>query len=337
LNSRQRIKKIIGGEAADRCGFWLGNPHRDTLPICHKYFGTSTEEELHQKLGSDFRWICPQYMDTTYRHPDGKGIFDLWKHKKSLGEAGPLATCENVEEVEQFDWPNPDYLDFGEVRTVLENAGDYYRASGFWAPFFHDVMDLVGMENYLVKMFTNPVIIHAITARVCGFYLEANERFYRAAGDLVDGYFFGNDFGTQIDLLLTPQQFDDFILPWFRKFIRQAHDHGCQVILHSCGSIHRIIGKLIEEGVNCLHPLQAKARNMDADTLARDFKGQIAFMGGIDTQDLLVHASPAEVKEAVRRVRQLLGPGYIVSPSHEALLPDVPPQNIAAMAEAAQE
>jgi uroporphyrinogen decarboxylase len=60
-------------------------------------------------------------------------------------------------------------------------------------------------------------------------------------------------------------------------------------------------------------------------------------MGGIDTQQLLVHGTPHEVKADVRRVRDLLGPRLIVSPSHEALLPNVPPQNLEAMAMAALE
>jgi uroporphyrinogen decarboxylase len=74
---------------------------------------------------------------------------------------------------------------------------------------------------------------------------------------------------------------------------------------------------------------------MDADTLAKDFKGKIAFMGGIDTQDLLVNATPEQVEAEVRRVKKALGPCLIVSPSHEALLPNVPPENIEAIAHAA--
>lgn len=72
---------------------------------------------------------------------------------------------------------------------------------------------------------------------------------------------------------------------------------------------------------------------MDADTLARDYKGKIAFMGGIDTQQLLVHGTPEQVRADVRRVKQLLGPSLVVSPSHKALLPNVPPENVLAMAE----
>jgi uroporphyrinogen decarboxylase len=337
MTPRERIRAIIAGKPADRCGFWMGNPHPDTLPIYHAYFGTSTLEELHLKLGSDLRWLSPQLMESTYRAPDGGGLFDVRRAKKSLGEAGPLAHCVRPEEIEAFDWPRLADLNLTEARNALRSAGEYYRASGFWAPFFHDVMDLLGVEEFMSKMFTHPDVVHAVIARVCGFYLEANEFLYDDSGGEIDGYFFGNDFGTQRELMIGPAHLEEFIMPWFRRLTDQAHGRGYQVLLHSCGSIHRVIGRLIDAGVECLHPLQARAYKMDAETLAKDFGGRVAFLGGIDTQDLLVNGTPAEVKADVRRVKQLLGPRLIVSPSHEALLPNVPPANVAAMAEAALE
>jgi uroporphyrinogen decarboxylase len=335
MNSRERIKQIISGKAADRCGLWLGNPDPATWPILHKYFGTSTNEELRLKLGDDFRWICPDLIAGTYQHPKNKGMFDLGK-KESHGTGGPFANAANINDV-NFEWPNIKYIHLEPCLEALRNAGPYYRASGFWTCFYHNVMDLFGIESYLINMYANPQLVRDVTDRVCGFYYEANEKLYAAAGDLIDGFFFGNDFGTQLDLICGPTQFDQFILPWFEKFTKQAHRHRYQVILHSCGAIHEVIDRLVNLGVNCLHPLQALARNMDAQTLARDFKGKIAFMGGIDTQDLLVNATPEQVKADVRRVKKLLGPCLIVSPSHEALLPNVPPANIEAMAQAVLE
>ncbi|MBN1436416.1 MAG: hypothetical protein JW936_05025 [Sedimentisphaerales bacterium] len=340
MNSRERIRTIISGEAADRCGFWVGNPHDDTLPIYHRYFGTNSLEQLQAKLHDDFRWICPQFYGDCYQHPQGYGMFDegIEKSDNVLDQA-PLANCENVEQLEEIDinWPSPDYLHFDSCLETLKTAGEVYRASGFWTCFYHNVMDLFGMEKYMMDMYANPELVHAVTDKVCKFYYEANERFYEAAGALVDGYFFGNDFGTQLDLICGPKQFDEFIMPWFKKFTDQAHDHGYQVILHSCGAIHKVIDRLISANVDCLHPLQAKAANMDAETLARDFKGKIAFMGGIDTQDLLMNAGPDEIAAEVKRVKDLLGPCLIVSPSHEALLPNVPPENVEAMAKAVVE
>lgn len=337
MTSRERIRGIIDGTPVDRCGLWLGNPHTDSWPALHAYFGTATEEELRQKLGDDLRWICPQFFPGAYRDPQGRGMFDAGLSKARHGQAGPLADCEREGDVADFPWPDPDYLNFDACLAALRSAGDVYRASGFWACFYHNVMDLFGMEEYMVKMYTHPEVVQVVTDRVCGFYYEANERFFAVAGDEIDGFFFGNDFGTQLDLICGPAQFDRFIMPWFGRFIEQAHAHGYQAILHSCGAIHKVIDRLISAGVDCLHPLQALAADMDAATLARDFKGRIAFMGGIDTQQLLVHGTPRDVRDEVRRVRRLLGPRLIVSPSHEALLPNVPPANLEAMAATAVE
>ncbi len=161
--------------------------------------------------------------------------------------------------------------------------------------------------------------------------------FFARTGDLIDAFFFGNDFGTQLNLLVSPDSFREFVFPYFRQLTDLGHRHGLQVILHSCGSIYKVIPDLIDLGVDALHPLQARAATMNAELLARDFAGKIAFMGGIDTQHLLVHGDPESIKEDVRRVKELLGPCLIVSPSHEAILPNVPPRNIEAMAEAAIE
>ena len=339
MDSRELVRRIVAREPAPRCGLWLGNPHPASWPGLHRYFGTSTEEEFRRKLGDDFRWISPSFAATTFPSTAAKGIFNFnWEAAKSShGQAGPLAEVEDPAELARFDWPDPAKLDFSETLADLDAAGPRYRASGFWTPFYHDLMDFFGMDAYFIKMKTRPEVVEAATDRVCGFYYEANERFFDLAGDRVDALFFGNDFGTQLDLMVGPALFDRFILPWFRRFTGQAHRRGDQVVLHSCGSIHRVIPRLIEAGVDCLHPLQAKAARMDAATLARDFGGRIAFLGGVDTQRVLPLGSPEEVKAEVRRVKSLLGPHLIVSPSHEAILPDVPPRNVAAMAEAALE
>lgn len=333
---RELLRRLVAGEPVERCGFWLGNPHPDTWPIMHRHFGTSTEEELRQTLNDDCRWICPQFYDDAYQDPEGRELFDasLDRQKHAVH---PLANCEDHSDLDDFPWPDPQYLNFESCLKDLREAGDVYRLSGFWSCFYHNLMDLFGMEEYMIKMFTNPAVVEAVTDRVCQFYYEANEKFFAEAGDLVDAFFFGNDFGTQNGLICGPEQFNRFILPWLRRFTEQGRKHGYQVVLHSCGAIHDVIEDLIEAGVHCLHPLQAKAANMDADTLARDFKGRIAFMGGIDTQDLLTNGSPSEVKADVKRVFERLQPNLILSPSHEALLPNVPPENVEALAEAAAE
>lgn len=73
---------------------------------------------------------------------------------------------------------------------------------------------------------------------------------------------------------------------------------------------------------------------MSARELAQ-FKNDIAFVGGIDAQSLFVNGTPKDIGDEVKRVRDILGPNIIISPSHEEILPNVPAGNILAMAKAA--
>lgn len=186
-------------------------------------------------------------------------------------------------------------------------------------------------------MYTDPQVVHAATDRLVDFYVEANDRFFREAGDSFDIFLIVNDFGTQRDLFMSLEQFRTFILPGFRRLIEVGKKHGKVIMLHSCGSIYRVIPDLIDAGVDILHPIQAMAAHMDAETLAREFGRDLAFCGGVDTQDKLVNWSPEQIREEVLRLRDVFGGNLIVSASHEEILPNIPIENMIAMARAAKE
>ena len=64
-------------------------------------------EEVRRRLGDDFRWIHAEHY--AYKHPEGKGLFPI-EGKVAHGYSGPFADCEDVAEVEAYEWPNPDGL-----------------------------------------------------------------------------------------------------------------------------------------------------------------------------------------------------------------------------------
>ena len=148
--------------------------------------------------------------------------------------------------------------------------------------------------------------------------------------------FFGNDFGTQLDLIISPENFKRFILPSIKRIIAVGKKYGKKIMLHSCGSIYRVIPMLIDAGIDALHPLQAQATGMSASELAQ-YKNDICFVGGLDAQTFFVNSTPQQIADEVKRVRDILGPNMVVSPSHEEILPNVPAANVLAMARAAKD
>ena len=339
MTGKERLQAILN-HTSDHCGFWHGCPNPASTENLFRVFNVQDDFELGLKLGSSCRWIQPESFGM-YKHPEGKPMFDVLGGQKRIShnQDGVFANCVDVAEVDAFDWPEEKYIDFAPTLAEIDRAAAAGQAvlSGSWSCFFHNVCDFFGMENYFVKMYTDPAVVEAVTEHVVDFYLRINERLFEQNAQKIDMFFFGNDFGSQLDTLISPEMFDRFVMPAFVKFTDQAHRHGMKVLLHSCGSIHRVIPRLIDAGVDALHPIQAQAAHMDAETLAREFNGKVVFVGGVDTQRLLPNATPLQVKEEVYRLRDLFGPNFVVSPSHESILPDVPWENVQAMAEAAAE
>jgi len=337
MNTREFIRELIQGKQVERCGLWIGKPHKQTLKNLGEKIGVFNEEKLHRYFKDEVRWITPHYMKSTYSEPNGRSM-RYWKDLNPHASSDALlAGAQTVDDVHAVEWPDVTYLKFDECLSVLNNTGDYYRLSGFWCPFYHDLTYLFGTEELLIKMMLQPEIVNCALEYLCNFYLQANELFYKQSKGLIDALFFGNDFGSQKDLMISPEQFEIFFLPWIKKFADQAHAYNLHTVLHSCGSIYRIIPQLIEAGVDAIHPVQSKAGSMDADKLSKNFQGKIAFIGGIDTQEILTNGSPEQVFEETLRVKRTLGNNIIIGPAHEVLMPDVPFENIRAMCEAAKE
>lgn len=363
--SREYVEHAIRRERAPGNAFWVGHPSDEAKQIyfarlgveAHQMTGAEArnaessalltkatgadEIDFNLKIGSDMTWITPELDLRCWQHPDGTPMWQPFAQtgaRATLGDAGVFAECEDVREVEAFDWPDPKHLNLESVLQNTRYAHEHGLAvfGGMWCPFFHVLSDFFGMENYFCKMYTDPAVVHAATERVVDFYERANRMVLEQTAPYLSAGFFGNDLGTQLDLMISPECFDEFIYPYIKRIIAGIRAAGLKVAMHSCGAIDRIIPKLIDAGVDILHPLQARAAGMDAHLLASKYGRDLVFMGGVDTQDLLPFGTAKQVFDETLRLRELFGDGFIVSPSHEALLPNVPFENVAAMAEAAK-
>lgn len=336
MTSREKVLKTFRRDPSAPGVMWTGHPNDKTVPIYAQEWGVEpTREAIFNYLSDDCRWIT---ADAGYKHPEGRPAFDpgYGVCRDTLSAPGCFAEAETIADLDKYPWPDPKYLDFTEVYRQIDQHQDKMIFTGMWSCFFHQVADFFGMENYFIKMYECPEVVEALTERIVDFYVEANDKFFAGLGDRADVMFFGNDFGTQRDLFVSPEGFRKFILPSFKRLVAVGKKYGKLIMLHSCGSIYRIIPDLIESGVDILHPIQAQAAGMSALELAQ-YKNDLCFVGGIDAQSFFVHATPSQIRDEVRRVKDILGPGLVVSPSHEEILPNVPAANILAMAQAAHE
>ena len=342
MNSRERFFATVERRPVDRPAAWLGMPDIKAQPALFAHYGVKDMHELKLAVGDDFYAV-----EVPYQSPTSTAIyaaFDWYMdnnvdaEERTLTADGCFKDAEEEEDLAFFQWPDPaEYIDVEECRRRVAMApADKVRLAMCWSAHFQDTCASFGMETALMNMLSNPEIYQAVDRKIVNFYLKANEIFYEATKGQLDAVLIGNDMGSQRGLMLSPQCVRDFVIPGSRKLIEQAHSYGLKVIYHSCGSIVDVIPDLIEAGGDVIHPIQALAAGMEPANLKEKFGGKVSFCGGVDTQDLLVNGTPEMVRAKVRELRTLFPTGLIISPSHEAIMPDVPPANIHALFEEAQ-
>jgi uroporphyrinogen decarboxylase len=342
MTHKERFLATIERKEVDYPASWLGDPSKEANKQLMEYFKVDSPAKVKAILGDDIFQV-----EVPYNHPPANHIacaFDFAVEnedyeERSLTCEGFFANSTSVDDVDKFDWPDPhEHMNPAECEKVVSEAPDDMPVMGMmWSAHFQDACAAFGMETALMKMMLEPELFQAVIDRIVEFYLEANKIFYEATKGKLDAVLIGNDFGSQQALMLSPDLLRQFVFEGTKKFTDQAKSYGLKVIHHSCGSIFDIIPDLIEIGVDAIHPIQAKAAGMEATRLHEHFAGKTSFCGGVDTQDLLVHGSPEDVMANVRHLKELFPTGLILSPSHEALQPDVPPQNIEAMFKAIKE
>jgi uroporphyrinogen decarboxylase len=225
------------------------------------------------------------------------------------------------------------YTDFFESLKKLRANTDKYILVMIYGSHFEKAYFSRGIENLLADLAGEPEFARSLLNRIIEKNLVMLDNFLHAPE--IDGVLLGSDWGTQIDLIMSPDTWQEMIRPGEQREYDLIHSHGKDVWVHSCGNVEKIIPSLIEMGLDVLNPVQPEA--MDLATLKQQYGDKLTFWGGISTQKALPYGTPAEVTAETCRVRDLMSHngGYILAPAQE-IQGDVPAANILALIETAK-
>ncbi len=350
MTPRERVLRAVQHQEPDRVPlFYRDVPDVDAR--LRRDLGLESRDELLELLRVDFRWVEPAYVgpsledETTGRRRDIWGVEYAWIEAGHGGQwepvAFPLADVEDPAALDDYPWPKLEWFDFDAVDAQLQRYRDYaiMTAPGVASPgVMATIQFLLGMERTLTDMLINPAFFHALAEQILAFNLEFIERLYDVAGERIDFFRIGEDYGTQRGLLFGKPQWHEFIRPTLVAMSRIAKRHGSYYYQHCCGAVRALIPELIEVGVDVLDPLQVKAAGMVPAELKAEFGGRLCFSGGVDEQELLPRGTPGQVAGAVRELIDVMAPGggFFLGPTHN-FQADIPTENILAMYKAARE
>jgi uroporphyrinogen decarboxylase len=345
MTSRERVLAAIDHREPDRLPITF-DAEKEVIAALMKHFGVATRDEVWNALHVDTRLIGAKH---TYHHirREGEISYDFWGigSKEQAYSRGtyseycvfPLADMETVEEVERYDWPSPDELEFEPLFEAREKNPDKAIIAHISHAGYFKACHMRGQEKFLEDLAIRPEMAEAIIRKVMEYTFPAVERMCAEAGSAFDIYYIADDFCTAKGPMISPAMFRKYIKPYLARLAHIVHSHGRKFLLHTCGSVRPLMNDIIEAGVDVLEPIQTSAVGMEPEGLKRDFGARLTFYGSIDLINVLSKGTPADVRNEVLKNFRILGKGggFIVGPGHTYIQPDVPLENIIAMYETA--
>jgi uroporphyrinogen decarboxylase len=234
--------------------------------------------------------------------------------------------------LEGYQFPDPcDRRFFDDTQDRIDRFPDRFRVFQVGFSLYERAWTLRGMEALMMDFLEHPAFVRELLHAIADYNIAHVQR---AMDHDIDAVYFGDDWGQQHGLQMGPKLWRQFIYPQLKRMYTAVRQAGKFVFIHSCGDVDELFDELVAAGVNCFNPFQPEV--MDVERLLTDYRGRLAFHGGISTQKTLPFGTVDDVRAETRRMLALGAEGgYILAPAHD-VEGDVPLENILAMIEEVQ-
>lgn len=324
MTKREIVQIVLAGQKPPyvpwSCG--LTQPAKAKLQA---HFGAVDLEHALQnhvvKLGSDIGFF------DDIGHDRVQDVFGVVWNRSIDKDIGIVEGCRlPAPTLRGFEWPDPlDPRFFADIPARLAAYGDRFRVFQIGFSLFERAWTLRGIENLMMDFIEHPGFVTELFEHIADYNIA---QIRRALEFDTDAVYFGDDWGQQRGLLMGARHWRRFLLPVLTRMYGSVRQAGKFVMIHSCGDVDELFEDLILAGVNCFNPFQPEV--MDVYRLLPQYRGRLAFHGGLSTQRTLPCGSPDDVRAETRRLLELgRDGGYIFAPAHD-VQGDVPLENMLA-------
>ncbi len=311
MNSKERILAVLNGEKPDRVpvceiGVWPETEER------WRSEGLGEKESVEDHFGLDpihlFSYdpslMLPKKVieedETSIVCTDGDGCkYRMWKNIQSP----PQFLGSTISDQSQWDVHKhllvpklsrfEDYQTYFVFGTPLKEpqittyerakaADEFTVISPTEACWYY--LRLLGEEDALCSFMTDPDFVKQLLSDYNTFTLKMLDIIWEA-GYRFDAMWVFSDMCYKNGMLFSPAVFKEIIAPFQKDLFGWAKERGMKVIYHSDGYVGELIPLLIEVGVDCVQPLEARAGN-DVREYLKLYADRLSFIGNINADVL---------------------------------------------------
>jgi uroporphyrinogen decarboxylase len=310
------------------------HPKIKELFLAKKIEGLKDEVDFWYKAGYDYIKLQPKAdfnpmkigLDNNVSYNDDGTIFRKWASESN-------GVISNFNDFEKYTFPTAsdfEYTNFEKVKPLLpEGMG----VIGQYGDIFTMTWEMMGFESFSIALFENEELINSLNERLGNLVLSMFE--YFAQSNVVDAIWYSDDIAYTNSLMVSPQVLDKYFFPWLKKIGNLAKQYNKPFIYHTDGILYDVMDRIIDCGVEAIHPIEPKAMNI-ADVKKR-YGNKLCLIGNIDV-DLLSRGTTDQIKKNVYKNVEEAGynGGYCVG-SGNSIPEYVKLENYKAMIEAVKE
>jgi uroporphyrinogen decarboxylase len=344
MTELERVEALLKHEKPDRVPIWpfasLGFASiYNNLSIYDAYANPEASYYAQRKTCRDFGWVFVPYI--------GYAAIGAWEFggevRMPSGEYDQAPTVtrypiEKDEDIYDLKWPGPDSgfypiaAKFTEIARKERLDNEPFNAYINSGAGYGLSCNIVGLDRFLRWLIKKPDLAHYLIRILSDWGTERLIKRNKILG--TKGVLATSSGGpTSSNYLISPRQFEEFVLPTVKEGEKQLRDLGYKTTyIHICGEHNDNLPywSQIDFGDPGIISI---GHEIKLETAAKYFPDDI-ILGNLDTS-IIQTGTPREVYDATRIVveqgKQL--PGYIFSPGCD-LPPKSPVENVRMMTKA---
>ena len=164
-----------------------------------------------------------------------------------------------------------------EMETIDRNE---YFTTAFIAPgIFEQCHHLSEIQNALINFYEEPEHMHDLIKYLTEWEIKQADEVCKHLKP--DALFHHDDWGSQTSTFISPEMFEEFILPAYKDIYARYKELGVELVVHHSDSYAAtFVPFMIESGIDIW---QGVMTTNNIPELIKKYGGQISFWGGIDS------------------------------------------------------
>ncbi len=292
MNSRERFRETMGYGRPDHVPYFEDGLRDDVLARWHEQ-GLAPDADLAQMFHTDRRERIPLSLEP---------LPGLKKWPTSRRGLAALRRRLDPDEPSRLpeDWA---------ARVKAWRGREHVLELAIHRGFFLSlgVHDWARFEEVIYLLCDAPALVREIMMVYGELAAGLAERVLSEVE--VDFVSFSEPIGGNYGPLLSPRQYEEFVLSSYQPVMAVLRRHGVQTIcLVTYANARLLVPSILKAGFNCLWACEVNTAAMDYRELRREFGRDLRLIGGIDL-DTLRLGKPAIRKEIMAKVPPLLAEG----------------------------